>query len=174
MRKSILITFQPKGFVGNVGMKFRYTRKIPWLLAALSLFVPWTFSIQPMPFGGVALTIIGSFWMYVSLSESGVFISPLISLIYLPFWGPGLYVAKIAFDQVRDQKSDVFQYSRRIATVLIIQLILIVLFGFGHSGHPEPIDIPLPVVGLVAILLRGFTVREVQTPWESKTTELNV
>jgi hypothetical protein len=150
-------------------MKFRYTKKISWLLAILALLSPWTISIQPMPFGGAVLTVMGSFWMYVTLSESGLLINPLVGFIYLPFWGPGLYMAKIAFDQVRDQKSGVFEYSRRIATVWIVQFILILLFGFGHSGHPEPIDIPLPLVGIAAILLQRFTAREVLVPWESDT-----
>lgn len=80
-------------------------------------------------------------------------------------------MAKIAFDQVRDQKLGVFEYSRKVATMLIIQFILIFMFGLGHTGHPEPIDIPLPIVGIIAILLRRFTVREIVRPWESQAAE---
>ncbi|TFG34820.1 hypothetical protein EU527_01210 [Candidatus Thorarchaeota archaeon] len=148
-------------------MQVRYTQKIAWLLFILSIITPWMIVIQYFPFGRMYLRVMGSFWHYSMLDESSFLTIYFDGLLYLLFWGPGLYIAKIAFDQVREQKSNRFEYLKKVASVWIIQFLLILFFGLAV---PIALHIPVPIVGLIAILLRRFTVRDVIVPCESEIT----
>jgi hypothetical protein len=128
-------------------------------------------SISYFDYWGMVLSFVGSFWIYQTTFQTPFFAHPLIGLVYFPFWGLGLYIVKIAYDEVNEQKMDKYEYARKVAIVGVIQFLLILAYGLIGGGNPQPIVMPLPIAGLAAILLRRFTVREISAPWESEATE---
>jgi hypothetical protein len=105
-------------------------------------------------------------------TESNLNFTPLYGLFFFPFWGLGTYIAKIAYDSIKNENLTKFEYQKKVATVLIIQTcILIFLSSFIISGDPPPTTIPLPFVGIVSLILSGITVKDPTTPFKEEEDE---
>ena len=149
-------------------MQFRYTKNIGLALFVASFFAPFYVSIQPQYFGNVMVFVLGPCWQFVWTDSPYFAFSPFPLFIFFPFWGPGLYIAKIAYDTAQVQKLSRYDYVKKIVKVIVCQMLFLVFFAFASTGYPEPIEIPLPVVGIAALLLTRVTVREIKGPWEEQ------
>ena len=146
-------------------MRFRYTERIGLFLMILSLVSPFYIMIIPQPFDEPEVMILGSCWQFIWRDPPHFAVSPFPLLIYLPFWGPGLYIAKIAYDSAKVQDMSRHEYTVKISKIFFIQILLLIFFTLGSGGHPDPIDFPLPIVGIVALLLTKVTIGEPIEPW---------
>jgi hypothetical protein len=151
-----------------ISMQFRYTEKIGYFLMILSLLAPFYVMVQQQTSDIFMIMIMGPCWQFIWQESPYFAVSPLVLLFYLPFWGPGLYIGKIAYDAAKTQNMVRYDYVRKIVTILIIQILLLIYFTLASGGYPEPIDFPLPVVGVVALLLTKMIVKEPTKPWEEE------
>jgi hypothetical protein len=101
--------------------------------------------------------------------ETGISFAPLYGIVYFPFWGLGTYIAKIAYDSSKNENLTKFEYQKKVVLVLIIQTcILIFLSSFIISGYPPFTNIPLPITGVLALLLSGITVKDPTSPFKEE------
>jgi hypothetical protein len=149
-------------------MQIRYTEKIGYFLMILSFVAPFYVMIQPQAYDELMIMILGPCWQFIWQEPPYFAISPFVLLIYFPFWGLGLYIAKIAYDSAKMQNVTRYDYAVRITKILMIQSLLLIYFTLASGGYPEPIDFPLPIVGVVALFLTKITVKEPTEPWEER------
>ena len=150
-------------------MEFRYTEKIGYCLAVLSLLAPYIVSYQVWITGAFNGTILGPIWQIrISDQFPSIFeVSPLPLLFHLPLWGIGLYMAKIAIDTGRLQNLTRTEYAMKICKVCFAQILIILFFGmFLTTGYPPITQIPLPIVGAVSLILTNFIVKKQDEVWE--------
>ena len=149
-------------------MQFRYTKNIGLALFVTSFLAPFYVTIQPQHFGDVMVVVLGPCWQYIWRDPPYFAFSPIPLLIFFPFWGPGLFIAKIAYDTARVQDLSRHEYVKKVVKVIVFQMLFLVFFALASTGYPEPIEIPLPVVGIAALLLTRVIVKEIEGPWEEQ------
>ena len=88
-------------------------------------------------------------------------------LIYIIWYGPSLYIIKLAYDAAKKGGWTRYDYAIRIIIVVAIQVAIGLIIP-PVSGSPPPINIPLPIVGVVALLLTKLTFKEVTEVWEEE------
>ncbi|MHA1882320.1 MAG: hypothetical protein ACTSUO_04670 [Candidatus Thorarchaeota archaeon] len=122
-----------------------------------------------MPTGEIIGFLLGPFWQIILHEQfpENFAMSPLPLLIYLPLWGMGLWMSKIAFDTGRLQNLTRTEYAMKIGKVWFLHLLILLFFGtFMISGYPPPTQIPLPIVGIVSLLLTNLIVKKQDDVWE--------
>ena len=149
-------------------LQFRYTKNVGLALFVASFLAPFYVMIQPHPFGDVMVVILGPCWQFIWRDPPYFAFSPIPLLIFFPFWGPGLFIAKIAYNTARVQDLSRYDYIKKVAKVLFVQMLFLVFFALASSGNPEPIDFPLPIIGIAALLLTRVIVKEIEGPWEEQ------
>ena len=153
---------------GIISMQFRFTEKIGYFLMILSFLAPFYVMVQQQTSDIFTIVIIGPCWQFIWQESPHFAASPLVLLFYFPFWGPGLYIGKIAYDAAKTQSMVRYDYAKKIAKILVIQILLLIYFTLASGGYPEPIDFPIPIVGVVALILTNVTVKEQTEPWEEE------
>ena len=148
------------------GLQIRYTKKVGLALFVASFLAPFYVRIQPQHFGDVMVVVVGPCWQYIWRDSPYFEFSPIPLLIFFPFWGPGLLIAKIAYDTARIQDLSRHHYIKKVVRVIFLQMLFLVFLVLPSTGYPEPIAIPLPVVGMAALLLTRVIVKEIEEPWE--------
>ena len=149
-------------------MSFRYTSRVGYSLLILTLLTPFNVMIQAITAEDVRIGLLAPLWQYIwngSYPASFAF-SP-TALLYVPYYGFSVYVAWLAYTTGRNQHLERRTYTWRIALVTIIQVVVMILIP-PFSGSPQPQNIPLPIVGVLALLLTKYTVRELTSPWEKQ------
>lgn len=147
-------------------MQIRYTEKIGLLLIALSLSLPFYAMIQTVPEDNPTTVVFGPLWQWIIHDPSSFVISPM-PLLFFPFWGFGTYFGKMAYDTAKKQNIGKSEYRWKVGKLLALQVIIMLVFRtFVFFAFPPPIYVPLPIVGVVALILTGFTVKEQTDPWE--------
>jgi hypothetical protein len=131
-----------------------------------SFLAPFYVRIQSQHFGDVMVVVVGPCWQFIWTDPPYFSFSPIPLLIFFPFWGPGLLIAKIAYDTARIQDLSRHDYLKKVVRVIFLQMLFLVFLVLPSTGYPEPIAIPLPVVGIAALLLTRVIVKEVEGPWE--------
>lgn len=149
-------------------MEFRYTEKIGYFLLALSFLTPFNAMIQVISSNDVTVMLLAPLWQYMWFSAAPIalVVAP-FGLFYFFYYGFSVYIAKVAYDVARTQHLDRFHYAQRIVLIVILQLVVMIIIP-ASSGSPPPVNIPLPIVGVLALLLTRFVVKEVTEPWESQ------
>ncbi|MHA1480677.1 MAG: hypothetical protein ACTSQZ_04575 [Candidatus Thorarchaeota archaeon] len=153
-------------------MEFRYTEKIGYVIAVVSIIAPFYITIQAQFFDDPMTMILGPFWQIflTGLEITHFAMHPLVPLLYLPFWGPGLYIAKIARDEAKLQEKTRYEYAIRIGKILFLQMLVLIYFTLASGGMPEPLDFPIPAAGILALLLTPITVKGQEKVWEEQDT----
>lgn len=153
-------------------MEFRYTEKIGYIIAVVSIIAPFYVSIQEQYSGDPSIWIWGPFWQLI-LNGSEIYnfaMHPFVLLLFLPFWGLGLYIAKTARDEARLQEKTRYEYVIRVVKILFIHMILLLYFALMNSGIPEPLRIPIPSAGILALLLTPITIKKQDKIWREQDT----
>lgn len=152
-------------------MEFRYTEKIGYIIAIVSIVAPFFVSIQEQFFiDEPHIMILGPFWQLI-LNGSEIYnfaMHPFIPFLYLPFWGWGLYIAKITIDETRLQEKTRYEYVIRVVRILFVQMIFLMYFVLASGGMPEPLDFPIPAAGILALLLTPITIKGQGKIWEEQ------
>ena len=149
-------------------MHTQYTKNVSIILLLISLLVPFFLAFQVVSEDTVYYMIFAATWGLFWYEPEFAFV-PLFGLFYFPFWGLGTYIAKIAYDSIKNENLTKFEYQKKVATVFIIQTcILIFLSSFIISGDPPPSTIPLPFVGIIALILSGITVKDPTSPFKEE------
>ena len=152
-------------------MEFRYTEKIGYIIALVSIIAPFYVSIQEQVFGNDSyIMIMGPFWQLVLHGSeiSNFAMHPFVLLLYLPFWGLGLYIAKIAFEEAKVQEKTRYEYMYRVVKVLLLHMLILIYFALMNTGIPEPLRIPIPAAGLLALLLTPVIIKGQEKIWEEQ------
>ncbi len=76
----------------------------------------------------------------------------------------------MAYDAAKKGTWTRYDYVVRAVIVVIIQVAFSVIIP-PVSGYPPPLNIPLPIPGIIAIILTKRTVKEVTEVWEEPKTE---
>ncbi|TFG11788.1 hypothetical protein EU537_11320 [Candidatus Thorarchaeota archaeon] len=137
------------------------------VLCILTFTLPFFLSIQQISDEVTYIHILGPFWQYWTAVDPNLQFSPLPLLIYFPFFAPGFYFVKVVRDAISQSFSS-WDYYSKIGFGLFIHLLLLIFFSLASSGYPEPIDIPLPIVGLTTLLIGPFIVPEPTTLWNDE------
>ncbi|MFW9799082.1 MAG: hypothetical protein ACFFD9_01475 [Candidatus Thorarchaeota archaeon] len=147
-------------------MTFRYSERVGYTIFILNLLAPFTAMIQPLPSDEVIVVVSAPLWQYrwYSAYPPSFALSP-FGLLFFPYYGPIVYVAWLAYNTSRKQHLEPRQYAWRIVAALAIQIALIIVIP-PSSGDPQPVNLPLPIVGVLALFLTRFTVKELAGPWE--------
>lgn len=149
-------------------MSFRYTVRVGYSLFILTLLTPFSTMIQPITVDEVTIGLLAPLWQYIWHSSLPVtFAFSPYGLLYFPYYGLSVYLAWLAYNTARNQNLERKQYAWRIAITIALQIAVILIIP-PFSGSPPPINIPLPVVGIVALLLTTYTVKELTSPWEDQ------
>ncbi len=151
-------------------MVFRYTERVGYAVFILNLLAPFTTMIQPLPSDEVTVVVSAPLWQYrwYSAFPPSFAVSP-FGLLFFPYYGPIVYVAWLAYNTSRRQHLERRQYAWRIVAALAIQVAIVIVIP-PFSGDPPPVNLPLPIVGVLALLLTRFTVKELTGPWEGQKT----
>ncbi|MHA2026804.1 MAG: hypothetical protein ACW98U_12965 [Candidatus Thorarchaeota archaeon] len=149
-------------------MSFRYTVRVGYSLLILSLLTPFNVMIQAVTLDNVSIVLLAPLWQYIwhSLYPASFVLSP-FALLYFPYYGLSVYVAWLAYDTSRKQHLERSKYAWRIVLAILVQIVITIIIP-PYSGSPQPQNISLPIVGLVALLLTKQTVRELTSPWEKQ------
>ncbi len=149
-------------------MTFWHTEKVGYALLVVCLVTPFNVMIQIVSAEDVMVVMWAPLWQYVwsSMHDASFAVSPFGLFFIIWFW-PSVYAAKIAYDAAKTQKLSRYQYAKRVVLLLAIQL-LIAAFLPMSSGTPTPTNLPLPITGVVALLLTKFTVPELTSPWDEQ------
>ncbi|MHA1961193.1 MAG: hypothetical protein ACW99U_13270 [Candidatus Thorarchaeota archaeon] len=149
-------------------MPIRYTEKVSYILLAVTLLSPFYVMIQFVSPDNVPLVFLAPLWQYFwSTNFGGAFNPTPFALVYVFWYWPGLYISKLAYDATKKQDRDRYDYAQKIVLLIIVQVVFTLLLP-PASGSPPPFNVPLPIVGLVALLLTGFTVEKLDSPWEGQ------
>lgn len=153
-------------------MEFRYTTKVAYFLLLVTLLLPFYFAIQTISSDESIIFVFGPWWFLLIEEAPSFMVNPFGLLIHIPFWGPGVYMAKIAYDTTKTQELATSEYAMKIGKVYVLQIVLMIfLSSLVISGWPPPVTIPFPIVGLLALMLTKVTVKERTEPWDEKTTD---
>jgi hypothetical protein len=149
-------------------MSFRYTVRVGYSLLILSLLTPFSVMIQSIAVDEVTSVFSAPLWQYIWYSSypASIAFSP-YGLLFFPYYGLSMYIAWLAFNTARRQNMERKQYAWRIAITIALQVAVMLIIP-PFSGSPPPINIPLPIVGTVALLLTTYTVKELTSPWEDQ------
>ena len=149
-------------------MSFRYTVRVGYSLLILSLLTPFNVMIQAIALDNVTIGLLAPLWQYMLYSSypASFVVSP-FALAYFPYYGFSVYIAWLAYNTARNQQLERSRYAWRIVLVIILQVVVMILIP-PFSGSPQPRNIPLPIVGVIALLLTKYTVRELTGPWEKQ------
>ncbi len=149
-------------------MSFRYTVRVGYSLLILSLLTPFNIMIQSITAGDVTIGLLAPLFQYIwdSSYPASFAFSP-FGLMFFPYYGFSLYIAWLAYSTARNQQLERSKYAWRIVLVIVIQVVVMILIP-PFSGSPQPRNIPLPIVGVLALLLTRLTVREITSPWEKQ------
>jgi hypothetical protein len=149
-------------------MPIKYSEKVSYILVAVTLVSPFYVMIQFVSPGSTTAVFLAPLWQYFwSASFGGTFNPSPFALVYVFWFWPGLYICKLAYDTTKKQNRDRYEYAQRIVLLMIFQVVFTLLLP-PASGSPPPINVPLPIAGLVALLLTGFTVKKLESPWEAQ------
>jgi len=151
-------------------MEFRYTEKIGYIIAVVSIVAPFFVSIQDSLYFEPHTMIMGPFWQIILEGSviTNFAVHPFIPFLYLPFWGWGLYIAKITVDEVRLQEKTRYEYVIRVVRILLVQMIFLMYFVLASGGMPEPLDFPIPAAGILALLLTPITINAQEKIWKNQ------
>lgn len=152
-------------------MKFWFTEKIGYLILLLTLILPFNIMYQFVSDDQYTIVMMAALWQYIFRAPDYIYFafSP-FGVIYIIWYGPGVYIAKLAYDATKTDKWMRYDYAVRIVMVIILQ-ILIDLIIPPSSGYPPPVNIPLPIPGIVALLLARWTVKAPTKVWETQQKE---
>jgi hypothetical protein len=78
-----------------------------------------------------------------------------------------VYIAKLAYDAAKKRNWVRYDYAIRIVIVIVVQVAIGLIIP-PVSGYPPPLNIPLPLPGIVALLLTKLTVTEVTEVWDEE------
>jgi hypothetical protein len=124
--------------------------------------------IQTITAGDVTIGLLAPLWQYIwNSSYPASFVFSPFALAYFPYYGFSVYIAWLAYNTARNQQLERSKYAWRIVLVIILQVVVMILIP-PFSGSPQPRNIPLPIVGVIALLLTKHTVRELTSPWEKQ------
>ncbi|MHA2353674.1 MAG: hypothetical protein ACXADC_00710 [Candidatus Thorarchaeota archaeon] len=124
--------------------------------------------VQSIALDEVVILLSAPLWQYIwyTTFPSSFAFSP-YGLVYIPYYGLSVYLAWLAYNTARKQNIERKQYAWRTAITIALQVVVILLIP-PFSGSPQPLNIPLPIVGIVALLLTKQTVKELTSPWEEQ------
>lgn len=147
-------------------MSFRYTVRVGYSLLILSLLTPFNIMVQSVTVDNVTIGLLAPLWQYIwYISYPAYFVFSPYGLVFFPYYGFSLYIAWLAYSTARNQNLERSKYAWRIVLVIVFQVLVMILIP-PSSGDPRPLNIPLPIVGVLALLLTRITVRELTSPWE--------
>ncbi|UCE09566.1 MAG: hypothetical protein JSW61_11420 [Candidatus Thorarchaeota archaeon] len=149
-------------------MPFRFTEKVSYLLLTVTLASPFFLSMQIVSSENIHLIFLAPLWQYHWTTSFGVSFSfSPFALIYVIWFWPSLYIAKLAYDTTKKQNRERYDYAQKILLLMVFQVIFSLLLP-PASGSPPPINIPLPIVGFSALGLITLTVKKLESPWEGE------
>ena len=135
------------------------------------MIVPFFLAIQVISEDDILYAIFSGLFL-ITWNDPYFNFTPLFGIFYFPFWGLGTYIAKIAYDSEKNDSLTRYEYAKKIVVILIIQTcILIFLSSFIFSSYPPPINIPLPITAIIALILTGITVRTPTSPFKEEEDE---
>jgi hypothetical protein len=149
-------------------MIFRYTEKVSYLLLAITFASPFYVMVQVVSPEDIHLVFLAPLWQYIWFTgyDASFNVSP-VALIYVFWYWPGLYITKLAYDTTKTQNRERYDYAQRIVLLMILQIIFTLVIP-PAGGSPPPMNIPLPIVAVVALLLIRVTVSRLESPWEGQ------
>ena len=149
-------------------MRTRYTRNVSYILLIISMIVPFFLAIQVISDDDILYAIFSGLFV-ITWNEPYFNFTPLMGVFYFPFWGLGTYVAKIAYDSEKNENLTRYEYARKVVVILIIQTcILMFLSSFIFSSYPPPINIPLPITPVIALMLTKITIVDPTSPFKEE------
>ncbi len=150
-------------------MDFRYTARVGYFLLILSLLTPFNVMMQFVTADNITIGLLAPMWQYTRNSGfPATFAFSPFGLLFFPYYGFSVYIAWLAYNTARNQHLERSKYAWRIAAAIALQIVVLIIIP-PVSGSPRPINIPLPIVGVIALLLTRQTVRELTSPWEDHT-----
>lgn len=104
-------------------------------------------------------------WQVISYDgEISSAISP-IGFIHIFWFWPSFYIAKVTYDVTRNKNLAESYYWNRVVIALLFQIVFGILIP-PASGTPQPMLIPITLVGFLALLLGRWIVPELTGPWD--------
>jgi hypothetical protein len=145
----------------------RKAQLIAILLTILTLVLPFMIMIQADIV--VIIRYYGPFWLLdtSSVSSPEFYIYWFNLPAYLPFYGIPFGNVKVAYDAFKNERTSRFDYLSKTILLLAIHLVVLFIFAFNIYGEPEPFEIPLPLVGIIAIFLT-FLIKQPDVPWDER------
>ncbi|MHA2064217.1 MAG: hypothetical protein ACXABY_07540 [Candidatus Thorarchaeota archaeon] len=149
-------------------MSFRYTARVGYSLFILTLLTPFNAMIMAITVDNVTVGLLAPLWQYIwhSTYPATIAFSP-FGLVLFPYYGLSVYIAWLAYNISRNQSMERKQYAWRIAITIALQVAVMIIIP-PFSGDPRPLNIPLPLVGIIALFLTRYTVKELTSPWEDQ------
>ena len=120
------------------------------------------------------IMLMSALWQYIVSTPDYVnfAVSP-FALIYFLWYGPSVYIAKMAYDATKKGTWMRHDYAVRIVMVIVLQIVIMLIIP-PSSGSPPVTNIPLPIAGIIALLLTRLTVKEPTKVWDETPTENEV
>ncbi len=151
-------------------MSFWYTTKVSYLLLILSLVLPFGIMLQIISADDYMVGVMAPLWEYfVSPPDYVSFVFTPAMLIYVIWYWPSVYVAWFAYDTTKKQNRTRYEYAKRVALILIIQVLIMVLLP-PSSGYPPVQNIPLPIPAILALALTRWTAKDLKDAWAQPET----
>ncbi|MFW9802646.1 MAG: hypothetical protein ACFFFC_08350 [Candidatus Thorarchaeota archaeon] len=149
-------------------MSFRYTVRVGYFLLVLTLLSPFSAMIQAITEDNTTIVLLAPLWQYIWHSTLPVyFVFSPYGLLYFPYYGLSVYISWVAYNTARRQNIERKQYAWRLVIIIALQIAVILLIP-PFSGDPQPVNIPLPIMGVLGLLLTNYTVRKLTSPWENQ------
>jgi hypothetical protein len=145
-------------------MGFWDSEKSAYLFLTLSIITPHTIVIQDTAYD-LFIVVQAPIWQVVFLGgEISYAISPVGFILVFWFW-PSLYIAKVTYDVTKNKNLERSYYWNRVVIALLFQLVFGILVP-PASGTPQPIVMPITIVGVLALLFRKWIIPELTSPWD--------
>ncbi|MDF1540593.1 MAG: hypothetical protein P1Q69_16975, partial [Candidatus Thorarchaeota archaeon] len=128
-------------------MRFWYTEKVAYLILILALALPFVITLQIISEDSYTIQLLSGLWQYIVGTPDYVHfaISP-FALIFILWYGLGVYIAKVAYDATKIGNWMRYDYAIRIVIVVVIQIGIMLLIP-PVNGSPPVTNIPLPFAG---------------------------
>ncbi len=150
-------------------MKFWNTKWVGLLFLIISLVAPFDLAISYIEEDLVSVFLIAPLWSLFIVPPGDYHLFPYpVYLIYFVWFWPSFYITKVVHDSSTKANLLSFSYTVRVCFAILFQFSFGLLFPvLASSGFP-PINIPLVVPGIMALILTKWIVTPVSEIWNTE------
>ncbi|MFW9931906.1 MAG: hypothetical protein ACFFDR_04550 [Candidatus Thorarchaeota archaeon] len=155
-------------------MKFWYTPRVAYFLLLITLALPFNIMIQLLSSESYTVVIMAPLWQYIMSSSDYVnFAFNPFGIIFVIWFGPSVYISKVAYDATTKKDLTRWDYGKRVFSAMVIQVVIGLVLP-PASGYPPPVNLPIFITGIVALLLTRWIVPMRNEVWDVDSAENDV